>query len=129
MPATAFAHDIDPKAKLLADLGDLSGAEVFHNQVLCAVYIAPEKTRGGIIRPQSNIDEDRYQGKVGLIIKCGPRAFVSDAKWQWPDDMGVGDWVWYRISDTTGVTVNGQTCRILDDVDVKGRLAQPDGVW
>lgn len=129
MPATQFAHEVDPKQKLLEAVGDVSEVDIFHNQVLCAVYIAPEKTKGGIYRPQQNIEEDKYQGKVGLILKVGPRAFVSDTKWQWPDDMEVGDWVFYRISDTVGVTINGQMCRILDDVDVKGRLPHPDGVW
>lgn len=129
MPATQFAHEGDPKAKLLDAVGDVDGVDIFHNQVLVAVYIAPEKTKGGIIRPQQNIDEDKYQGKVGLIIKLGPNAFISDAKWSWPEDMSVGDWVFYRISDTVGVTVNGQTCRILDDVDVKGRVEKPDDVW
>lgn len=129
MPATAYTHTEDPKERLLNAVGDLDGKDIFHNQVLCAVYVAPEKTKGGIIRPDSNIDEDKYQGKVGLIIKMGPRAFVSDDRWSWPDDMGVGDWVWYRISDTVSVTINKQPCRILDDVDVKGRVDQPDGVW
>ena len=129
MPATAFAHTEDPRAKLLKEVGDVSGVDIFHNQVLCGVYIAPERTAGGIIRPLTNIDEDKYQGKVGLILKLGPRAFESDAKWQWPEDMGLGDWVFYKVSDTVGVTINGQLCRVIEDVDVKGRLAHPDGVW
>lgn len=129
MPATAFAHDKDPRQKLLDELGDLNGVEILHNLVLCAVYIAPEKTKGGIIRPYQNVEEDKFQGKVGLIVKCGPRAFESDAKWQWPEDMGVGDWVFYRVSDTGPMTVNGQTCRLMEDIDVKGRQDHPDRVW
>jgi co-chaperonin GroES (HSP10) len=129
MPATAFAHDVDPKTKLLEQLGDLSGVEVFHNQVLCAVYIAPEKTKGGIIRPYQNVEEDKYQGKVGLVVKCAPRAFASDAKWQWPEDISEGDWVFYRVSDTVALTVRGVACRIVDDVDVKSRINDPDLVW
>ena len=97
MPATAYAHDIDPKEKLLAAVGDVSDIEVFHNQVLLAVYIAPERTKGGIIRPQQNVDEDRYQGKCGLILKMGEKAFASDAKWLWPE-MEVGDWV-FEVAD------------------------------
>jgi hypothetical protein len=129
MPATAFQHEVDPKQKLLDAVGDVSGAEVFHNQVLMAVYIAPEKTRGGIIRPQTNIDEDRYQGKLGLIIKLGPKALKSDAKWSWPDGVGLYSWVFFRISDTFAVTINGQACRMIDDVNIKGRIDHPDIVW
>lgn len=129
MPSTAYAHTEDPVQKLVDALGDIDGVEVFHNQVVCAIYIAPEKTKGGIIRPISNVDEDRYQGKVGLIIKLGPQAFAKDAKWTWPDDMAVGNWVWYRASDGFACRINGVDCRILDDVDIKGRADQPDRVW
>lgn len=129
MPATAYAHDVDPRDKLLEQLGDLSGVELWHNQVLCAIYVAPEKTKGGIIRPASNVDEDRYQGKVGLIVKMGPTAFAKDPKWQWPDDVGLGDWVFYRASDGFACRINQVDCRILDDVDIKGRADHPDRVW
>jgi co-chaperonin GroES (HSP10) len=129
MPATAYAHETEPKQKLLDELGDLSGVELWHNQVLCAIYVAPEKTAGGIIRPLSNVEEDIHQGKIGLIVKMGPRAFASDAKWQWPDDVGEGDWVFYKVSDGWACTVNRVKCRMLEDVDVKGRAATPDQVW
>ena len=129
MPATAFQHTEDPRQKLLDELGDLSGVELWHNQVLCAIYVAPEKTAGGIIRPQSNIEEDIHQGKIGLIVKTGPRAFASDVKWQWPDDVSEGDWVFYKVSDGWACTVNRVKCRMLEDIDVKGRADAPDRVW
>src|SRR5215472_9828808 len=100
MPATLYTHELDPRQKLLEAVGDVSGVEIFHTQVLVATYIAPEKTKGGIIRPQQNVDEDRFQGKVGLILKTAPGAFTSDDKWTWPEDIGQGDWVFFRISDT-----------------------------
>lgn len=129
MPATAYAHEIDPKQKLLDELGDISEVELWHNQVLCAIYVAPERTAGGIIRPLSNVEEDVHQGKIGLIVKMGDQAFASDAKWQWPDDIGLGDWVFYKVSDGWAVTINRVKCRILEDVDVKGRVQHPDQVW
>jgi co-chaperonin GroES (HSP10) len=129
MPATAYAHEADPRQKLLDELGDISEVELWHNQVLCAIYVAPERTKGGIIRPASNVEEDVFQGKVGLIVKLGPRAFQSDAKWTWPDDVGLGDWVFYKISDGWAVSINRVRCRILEDIDVKGRVAHPDTTW
>ncbi len=122
-------HTFDPKKVLLDSIGDLDGVELLHNQVLCVVYLAPEKTAGGIIRPQSNMDEDKHQGKVGLIVKCGPEAFKADDKWSWPDGMGVGDWVFYRVSDGWPTSVNKTLCRVLADVDIKGRIEHPDQVW
>lgn len=128
MPATAYLHVVDPKEELLKKIGDVSDCEVFHNQVLCAIYLAPEKTAGGIIRPDSNRDEDKHQGKVALIVKMGPKAFAPDEKWSWPE-MNVGDWVYYRVSDGWSLTVNRVLCRILHDDDIRGRVQDPDQVW
>jgi co-chaperonin GroES (HSP10) len=129
MPATAFAHTEDPREKLLREIGDLSEVELWHNQVLCAIYVAPEKTSGGIIRPASNVEEDIHQGKIGLIVKLGAQAFQSDAKWRWPEDVGLGDWVFYKVSDGWACTINKVKCRLLEDIDVKGRVQHPDQVW
>lgn len=129
MPAVAMLHIDDPRQVLLDKIGDLSGVEVFHNKVLCAIYIAPEKTAGGIIRPLSNVEEDRHQGKVALIVKAGDMAFHPEGSWSWPADIGVGDWVYYRVSEGWAVTINGQPCRMLDDADIKGRIQRPDQVW
>jgi hypothetical protein len=129
MPATAYKHVTDPRQELLDSLGDLSGQEVFHNQVLCAVYIAPQQMASGLWRPETNRDEDRHQSKVGLIVKAGPKAFATDANWSWPEDMGVGDWVYFRISDGWNVTVNQILCRQMHDVDIRGRIQHPDQVW
>lgn len=132
MPATAFLHVADPKEELRKKIGSLDGVEVFNNQVLCAIYKAPERTAGGIIRPDSNKDEDRYQSKVALILKVGPKAFRGDDQWSWPEDMGEGDWVYFKRSAGWNLIVNGareNDCVIVDDVDIKGRVDTPDRVW
>ena len=43
----------DPRKALLDAVGDLSGFDIFHNQILVAIYVRPEKTSGGIIRPDA----------------------------------------------------------------------------
>ncbi len=132
MPAIPMLHAVDPRQALLDKIGSVADVELFHNQVLVAVYFAPEKTAGGIIRPETNRDEDRHQSKIGLIVKKGPAAFSSDEKWSWPEDIDVGDWVFFRVSDGWNVTINASRdnlCRILDDVDVRGRIQHPDQVW
>jgi len=119
---------------LMEKLGDISGIEVFNNQVLVAIYVRPEKTAKGIYLTESHRKEDEHQGKVGLVVKRGEQAFKSDAKWKWPD-LSCGDWVFFRASDGWPVTINrgGESanvlCRILDDVDVRGRVSHPDEVW
>ena len=69
MPAMLMEHDVDPREGLLKKIGDLSKVEVFNNQILVAVYLRPEKTKSGILLPGQTRDEDKYQSKVGLVIK------------------------------------------------------------
>lgn len=123
-------HEKDPKAALLEQIGDLSKVEVFNMQVLVAVYIRPEKTKSGLYLSDKARDEDRYQSKVGLIIKKGPTAFVDkDGEWFSGLDIQEGDWIVFRPSDGWNITVNGTLCRMLDDMSVRARIEHPDQVW
>ena len=123
-------HETDPAENIRKEMGDISDIEIFHNQVLVAIYIRPEKTKSGLYLSAQTRDEDKYQGKVGLIIKKGADAFVDDSgKWFKGVKLDVGDWVYFRPSDGWQITVHGQLCRILDDTAVKGRVDQPDRVW
>jgi len=129
MPHMLMAHDTDPKDQILEAIGDLSQVELFHNQVLLAVYIRPEKTKSGLILTDSHRDEDRYQSKVGLLVKQGPMAFEQDGNWFSGLSFNEHDWLVFRPSDGWSITVNGVLCRIFDDVNIKGRVPHPDAVW
>jgi co-chaperonin GroES (HSP10) len=122
-------HEIDPKDQILEAIGDLSTVELFHNQVLLAVYIRPEKTKSGLILTDNHRDEDRYQSKVGLLVKRGPMAFEQDGNWFSGLSFNDHDWLVFRPSDGWSITVNGVLCRIFDDVNIKGRVPHPDAVW
>jgi len=130
MSNIAMLHEQDPKKVLLEQVGDTSSIEVFNMQVFVAVYIRPEKTKGGLFLSDKSRDEDRYQSKVGLILKKGPTAFVDkDGEWFSGLDINEGDWIVFRPSDGWNITVNGTLCRMLDDMSVRARIAHPDQVW
>tara|TARA_R110000868_G_scaffold73119_1_gene212542 strand:+ start:435 stop:830 length:396 start_codon:yes stop_codon:yes gene_type:complete len=131
MPAALkMEHKEDQRAKLLSAVGDLSEIEIMHNQILVAVYIRPEKTSSGIYLTSNTRDEDRYQGKAGLVLKKGPLAFVDDDVNKFKgQNVEVGDWVFYRVSDGFQVTINKQLCRLLEEVHVKGKIPRPDVVF
>jgi len=130
MPPMKMAHATDPKTELLNEVGDIKEVEIFNNQILCAIYIRPQKTASGIILTEKYVDEDKYQGKVGLVLKMGPEAFVDESgKWFKNMKIKVGDWVVFRPSDGWSVSINGKSCRILDDVAIRGRVKSPDIIW
>lgn len=129
MPHMLMSHEEDPKVKLLDQLGDISDIELFHNQVLLAVYLRPEKTKSGLILTADHLDEDRYQSKVGLLVKQGPLAFEQDGNWFTGMTFREHDWLIFRPSDGWSITVNGVLCRIFDDISIKGRAPHPDSVY
>ena len=129
MPHMMMAHEQDPRAKLRTELGVLSGVELFHNQVLLAVYIRPQKTKSGLYLTDAHTDEDRFQSKVGLLVKKGPMAFEQDGNWFTGLEFQEDDWLVFRPSDGWSITVNGVLCRIFDDINIKGRVPHPDAVW
>lgn len=124
-----MAHATDPKEVIRADVGDLSGIEIFHNQILVGIYERPEKTMGGIFLPEKTKKEDLYQGVVGLVLKVGPGAFVDDAVNKF---FGLrveeGDWIVFKPSDGWKTSFNGKTIRLIEDAHVKARIQHPDQV-
>lgn len=132
----AAASREDAAGSLKSAVGDLSGFEPFHNLVLVATYIRPETTTGGIIRPDRNLAEDRFQGKVGLVLKVGPIAFKDDNVNKFGGlTVQEGDWVLYRASDGHEMFFvdrngrDGTPCRLLEDVHIKARLREPELVF
>lgn len=130
MPPMVMQHDVDPKKDLLDKVGNIDGIDVFNNAVLVAVYVRPNKTKSGIILTDNYTDEDRIQGKAGLVIKKGPRAFVdSTGEWFAGANIDEGDWIIFRPSDGWPISVNGVSCRMIDDTAIRGKIDQPDRVW
>jgi hypothetical protein len=135
--AIAQAASFDPKAALLERAGPLTDYRIFHNNVLVATYI-PSEMIGSIIRPDRNLAESRWQGKVGLVLKCGPLAFKDDSLARFGGiTINVGDWVIYRPSDGTelfikdhkGALNDGLPCRIIEDTLLKGDTADPSLIY
>lgn len=130
MPPMIMEHIVSPKQELLRTIGDISSVEIFNNQVLVAVYIRPQKTKSGIFLTNQTVDEDRYQSKVGLIIKKGKSAFVDESgKWFDGISVDIHEWIVFRPSDGWSITVNGILCRMIDDINVRATIDNPDRVW
>lgn len=108
----------------------LDGIQIFHNQILIGVYIRSNVTPGGVHLADQTIDEDKWQGKVGLVLKKGPLAFVSDARNDFGgQDVAAGEWVMYRVSEAPAISVNGVHCRLLEDIHVRGVISTPSFIW
>lgn len=130
MPYMRMEHVNDPKKAILDEIGSIDDINVFNNQILVAIYMRPEKTKSGIILTDDTRSEDRYQGKVGLVLKKGATAFVDpDNKWFVDTNVEINDWVYFRVTDGWSVNVHGVSCRVLEDTDIRGSIQYPDAVW
>lgn len=126
----------DPKQTLLDAIGDISGCQILHNLVLACTYIEPEKTKGGIIRPDRTQGENRFQGKAFLVLQMGPLAFVDDSIAKFGGiKIEPGDWVFARPSDGWEMFFvhkdgnKGIPCRVFEDTHIKARIADPAMIY
>lgn len=107
----------------------LKGLEptVFHSQVLVAGYIRPAKTKGGIIRTDTNVQEDRFQGNCFLVVAMGKAAFKDDhiAKFN-GDSIKVGDWVMAVAADGISMYINSVPCRLYEDTRILMKVSDPE---
>lgn len=135
-------HTTDPKQDIIDDVGSfINGIEPLGAGVLLVMYERGKqkgdvRTAGGIIVPETQtgtLREDKFQGKVGLVMALGPLAFQEDATHQWGGNTPkVGDWVMINVGDTYSFDLpNDRRARIAEDVNVKAKVqsAQFDGVW
>lgn len=133
MPYMKINHEVDPKDKLLADIGEITDAiKLTNNNVLVAVYQRPTTTMLGgktFYVADKVMDEDRYQSKVGLIVAVGPTAFAKADDWQFlgeDGDFKLHDWVVLPAAAAQSMMVNGVMCRICPDASIKAWVGDPD---
>jgi hypothetical protein len=144
----AELHDPEAQKKLIWDIVNrdklLSKIELFGSRELVAIYARPNKTSGGIYLSNSETSEDKYQGKVGLLLKAGPDAFKFNGSFAFitreedEDDEAykrrvkrvtpkAKDWVFARPADGefSEITLGGYSCRIFDSSVIVGRVKDP----
>lgn len=121
----------NPKLALITEVGDLSGIKLMANRVLVAIYIAPEKTQGGIIRATQTIREDIWQGVCGLVLKRGDTAFKDEPETKTffhGQSAEVGEWVVFRPGDAKRIQINGVDCRMVEDTLVDIVIDNPEKI-
>ena len=120
----------DPKQALLHALGSaVDQFRVMGQQLLVGTFIEPEKTAGGIWKPQSTVQESLYMGTLGLVLKKGPWAFKNDAElnidWK-GEDVDVGEWVVFKYSDAWELHLTGVSVRLVDDRSIRAVVPNPE---
>lgn len=133
-------HESDPRQVIWDAIGDIAKTApdlVQLSKILVAIYRPPmvEKTAGGVIITQGmseeDVDEYVWQGKVGLIVAMGPRAYIDDDTFKFFGTRNeVNDWVHFLPSSGLQMEVNEVPCRLFESERfIHGRLPHPDMIW
>lgn len=123
-------HKTDPKEDIWADLkGWLDDVEPTGADYLVCVYERPQGMAGStLFMPEtaSRMVEDKFQGFVGLVVKNGPN--IEEHKGFFKDGVmpEIGDWVAFRVMDTTPFTLGQRAMRIVQANFVRLILKTPD---
>lgn len=100
------------------------------DKLLVATYRQAERTEGGIYRTDKELEEDKFQGAAGLVLKVGQAAFKSDAKITFMEFKAEPlEWVTYRPVHGVAREIAGLHCRIIQDIHVDAVVEDPTLVW
>src|SRR5215472_615195 len=135
--AVLMEHLVDPKQAILDEVAPfIDDVEPIGRQILVGTYLRPEKTQGGLLLPDgvnTARGEDRYQGKVQMVLKFGPMAFEPFGYVD-PDEGVVDfqpkpklhDWILIRVGDSFQFLLGKQPMRLVIDRNVRAILNRPD---
>lgn len=129
--ALRMEHELDPRQIILdATKAEVEKLQPLGARVLIGTYIRPDRTKSGIYLSDKTRDEDSYQGRVGLVLKMGPLAFVEDEEHKWGDIRPkVGDWIVCSIGDARRMQLGKSPTRFVEDVHVQAIVTDPDIAW
>ncbi len=119
----------DPRKVLFGVIGKdtLKEITVLHSQVLVATYVRPAKTKGGIFLTDKVVEEDRWQGNIGLVVALGKGAFKDDAVAKFHGDkLEIGDWVMYVPADGVSLFIKQVPCRLFQDTRILMKVTNPE---
>lgn len=112
--------------------------EPLHNLVLVGTYVRSDVTKGGIyLGGDRTRAEDRFQGKIGLVLKVGPTAFVDTPHVKFGGKtVKAGDWVMYKPSDAHEFffvddksRLDGSSARLIEDTLILARVSDPESIY
>lgn len=99
-------------------------------QLLVVLYREPEKTSGGIFKPDSLIDRETTASICGLVLAIGSDAYVDTPARKWPSGplCKKGDFIMFRSYTGTRFRIRGggsTEFRLIPDDAVDAVVSDP----
>ena len=96
-------------------------------RLLVLPFTPKEKTKGGILFSQEQLDKARIATTCGYVLKMGDLAYKDKDKFEKPW-CKVGDWVMFARYAGARLPIEGGEVRILNDDEVLGTIGDPESV-
>ena len=96
-------------------------------RLLLLPFTPKEKTKGGILFSQEQLDKARIATTCGYVLKMGPAAYKDKDKFESPW-CKKGDWVIFARYAGSRLPIEGGEVRILNDDEVIGTVKDPEAL-
>ena len=96
-------------------------------RLLVLPFTPKEKTKGGILFSQEQLDKARIATTCGYVLKMGDLAYADKDKFKAPW-CKIGDWVMFARYAGARLPIEGGEVRILNDDEVLGTIKDPESV-
>ena len=96
-------------------------------RILVLPFTPREKTKGGILFSQEQLDKARIATTCGYVLKMGDLAYKDEDKFIEPW-CKVGDWVMFARYAGARLPIEGGEVRILNDDEVLGTIGDPESI-
>ena len=137
--AQSIGEGADARQAIINSIGQkqIDAYEPAANLILIGTYVRSDKTKSGLILGGDRTRaEDRFQGKVGLVLKVGPSVNSPDRPKVFAEPIKVGDWITYRASDALEFffvdpnrPLDGSSARLIEDGLVMSRVKDPESIY
>lgn len=97
-------------------------------QLLLALPEAQEKSKGGIIIPDSTKDVERMASVTALVVSMGKDAYKDETKFPGGPWVSEGEYVIIPRYGGTRFKVGGVEMRLINDADILAVTKAPDHI-
>lgn len=96
-------------------------------KILIAVPKVDEKSKGGILRVESERNREEVASIVAVVVSMGEEAYTGK-KFPSGPYCKAGDFIMMRSYSGTRFTVNGEEMRLINDDSVEAVIIDPSGI-
>ena len=97
-------------------------------RILIAVPTVEEKTKGGILLPDSLKTKEETASIVGQVLDMGHDCYSDPDRFPNGPYCAEGNWVMFRAYSGTRFKVGGKEFRLINDDTVEAVVNNPEGI-